>query len=509
MQLYQKTKLFLMKHIFKVVILSSILSIIVFSSAISNPDNKLVPKIIKKYFSTKVLENEGLSLVSKRENIEDKKDIKTKTKEEDVYFDNKNFLNDVINYVEEKYVHEKTRKEILEAAAEGILSSLDPHSSYLKKDVFSEVRVQLEGEFGGLGIRISSDSKLIKIITPIDNTPAAKAGIKAGDYISEVNGKSIYGKSVMEVVKMLRGTPKTRVDITILREGEKTPLKFTLVRDIIKIDSVRSEIYGNIAYIRLATFSKCVSFDIATKIENAIIKIGKDNVEGIVLDVRNNPGGALDASVNISSIFLKEGKEVVSIKGRGTKRASYQSRDTLKCGDGGIFKEAYKFKDKDHKKLLKSLPIIVLVNLGSASASEIVAGAIQDNKRGLIVGSKTFGKGSVQSLIPLNKGSSAIKLTIALYYTPSGISIQADGIKPDIVVKEAKLEAVENNLKSESDLDGHLQGQIKEIAKENSDEEVKQKENDILYNDDYQLTRAIDLIRGINLYKNLDFSDKK
>ena len=219
MQLYQKTKLFLMKHIFKVVILSSILSIIVFSSAISNPDNQLVPKIIKKYFSTKVVENEGLSLVSKRENIEDKKDIKTKTKEEDVYFDNKNFLNDVINYVEEKYVHEKTRKEILEAAAEGILSSLDPHSSYLKKDVFSEVRVQLEGEFGGLGIRISSDSKLIKIITPIDNTPAAKAGIKAGDYISEVNGKSIYGKSVMEVVKMLRGKPKTSVEITILREG--------------------------------------------------------------------------------------------------------------------------------------------------------------------------------------------------------------------------------------------------------------------------------------------------
>jgi len=502
MQLYQKVKLFLMRHKLKITILSILLSIIVFKSAISKSDNDIVDRVIKKYFSTEIADNQKLS----NEFIKQKKLTKQKS---DEYFDEKDFLDNVINHIEKKYVHEKTRKEILEAAAEGMLSSLDPHSTYLKKDVFSEVKVQLSGEFGGLGIRITSENKLIKVITPIDDTPAAKVGIKAGDYISEVNDDSIYGKSVMEVVKLLRGKPKTSVKITVLREGEREPLKFTLIRDVIRIESVKSKIYDKVAYIRLSNFSKCVSFDIAKEIEKNIKKIGKDKIEGIILDVRNNPGGALDASVNVSSLFLDKEKKVVSIKGRDSDENIYKSKDALTYNNNGIFGKKYKFKDKDHKILLKKLPIVVLVNLGSASASEIVAGAIQDNKRGIVLGTKTFGKGSVQSLIPLNKGNSAMKLTIALYYTPSGRSIQADGIEPDIMVKEAKLQTVNNNLKSESDLDGHLQGQIKEIAAKNKDEEVKKEETGILYDNDYQLTRAIDLIRGINLYKNLDFSNKK
>lgn len=504
MQSYQKIKLFLMRNISKIVIISIILSIIVFKSATSESDNEIIEQIVKKYFTAKVDEKSDL-LGEKKQKLS--QDIAKK--DEDDYFDEKSFLNSVITNVEKKYVHDKSRKEILEAAAQGILSSLDPHSTYLKKDVFSEVKVQLDGEFGGLGIRITSDSKLIKVITPIDDTPADRAGIKAGDYISEVNGKSIYGKSVMEVVKILRGKPKTDVEITILREGEKEPLKFTLTRDIININPVKSDIYDNVSYIRLSTFSKCISFDVAKKIEEDIKKIGKDKIEGIIIDVRNNPGGALDASVNISSLFLNSGKEIVSIKGKEGDPISYKSTDYIKCNNGKLFGKKYNFKDKYNQKLLKSLPIIVLVNLGSASASEIVAGAIQDHKRGLVVGTKTFGKGSVQSLIPLNKGHSAMKLTIALYYTPSGRSIQANGIKPDIIIKEAKIEAVNNNLKSESDLEGHLLGQIEELAKQNDDQDTKKKKSDILYNNDYQLTRAVGLIKGINLYKTLELSQKK
>ncbi|MDA7705081.1 S41 family peptidase [Rickettsiales bacterium] len=485
-----------MRHIFKISLLSVILSIIVFKSAISKSDNDIVDTIIAKYFSTQIIANKEPSNFANN-----KKSEEVNNKKEE-YFDEEGFLDDIIDKVEKKYVHEKSRKEILEAAAEGILSSLDPHSNYLKKDVFSEVKVQLDGEFGGLGIRISTENKLIKVITPIDDTPAAKAGIKAGDYISEVNGKSIYGKSVMEVVKTLRGKPKTSIEITVLREGEAEPLKFNIIRDIIKINAVKHRIYDNIAYIRLSTFSKCAGFDIASEAEKAIEKIGKDKIDGIILDLRNNPGGALDASVNVSSLFLETGSKVVAIKARDSDEISYNSKDVLTCNSGGVFGKKYKFQDSDHKQLLKTLPVAILVNLGSASASEIVAGAIQDNDRGIILGTKTFGKGSVQSLIPLNKGASAMKLTIALYYTPSGRSIQADGIEPDIIVKEAKLETIENkNMRSEADLEGHLQSQIKEIAKENKDLEPEEKDNSILYDDDYQLTRAIDLIKGINLYR--------
>lgn len=488
-----------MRHIFKIAILSVLLSIIVIKSAISRPDNNIInPAANKSIISDSQKDNDKFNQKNSQQGV--KEDLK-----DDEYFDEENFLNNVINQVEQKYVHKKTRKEILEAAAEGVLSSLDPHSGYLKKDIFGEVQVQLDGEFGGLGIRISTENKLIKVITPIDDTPADKVGIKAGDYISEVNGKSIYGKSVMEVVKILRGKPKTSVEITVLREGEREPLKFNIIRDIIKINEVNHKIYDNIAYIRFSTFSKCISFDIAREVERAIAKIGKDKIKGIILDVRNNPGGSLDSSINVSSLFLESDNKVVTIKARDSDEVIYRSKDILNCSSGGIFGKSYQFKDPKNKKLLRQLPIVVLVNLGSASASEIVAGAIQDNDRGIILGTKTFGKGSVQSLIPLNQGNSAMKLTIALYYTPSGRSIQADGIDPDIIVKEAKLKTVEDkNIRSESDLEGHLENQIKQIAKENTDEELEKEDNSVLYDDDYQLTRAVDLIKGINLYNKID-----
>jgi carboxyl-terminal processing protease len=488
MKYYEIIKLFLMRHKFKIAISAIILSAIVLQSAISKTDRD----VITNDHTDKIVEN-----------IPESDKLPLQTKKTTEYFDEQNFLNEVLKQVEAKYVHEKSRKELLEAAAEGILSSLDPHSGYLRKDVFSEVQVQLEGEFGGLGIRISSENKLIKVITPIDDTPAAKIGIKAGDYISEVDGKSIYGKSVMEVVKILRGKPKTSVNITILREGELEPLKFTIIRDIIKIKAVKAKSYDNIGYIRLSTFSKCASFEMAEQIEKIINEIGSDKIQGLILDVRNNPGGALDASINVSSLFLEGDKKVVSIKTRNEKEVIYKSKSKISCNNGGIFGKSYKFKNPKYQKLLRELPMVTLVNMGSASASEIVAGAIQDNNRGIILGTKTFGKGSVQSLIPLNKGESAMKLTIALYYTPLGKSIQADGIEPDIIVKEAKLENIENNnSRSEADLDGHLESQIKKIAEKNND--IEQKDNSVLYDDDYQLTRAIDLIKGINLYKKFD-----
>ena len=484
-----------MKHIFKIIILSFICSIFLISSAISKSDNQILNEVIAKYFS-----------VEKKEPI---KTINNLSKVKIEEFDEKNFLKDIITQIDKNYVEEKSRQEILEAAAEGILSSLDPHSAYLKKDVFSEVKVQLDGEFGGLGIRISAENKLIKVITPIDDTPADKIGIKAGDYISEVNGKSIYGKSVMEVVKLLRGKPKTAVEITVLRVGETEPLKFNIVREIIKIKAVKSKIYDNIAYVRLSTFSKCVSHDIANHIEKSIDKIGPNKIEGIILDLRNNPGGSLDASVNVSSLFLEKDKKIVSIKSRNKQEKTYNSKQNISCAKSGIFGKKYKFKNPIYKKLIKELPIIVLMNVGSASASEIVAGALQDNQRGIIMGVKSFGKGSVQSIIPINNGKSAIKLTIALYYTPSGRSIQADGIEPDIIVKEAKLTKIENNAKkSEADLDGHLETQINQIAKKHDGENLFKKNDGILYDDDYQLTRAIGLIEGINLYKKFGLKDK-
>ncbi|MFT5703263.1 MAG: carboxyl-terminal processing protease [Rickettsiales bacterium] len=397
--------------------------------------------------------------------------------------DNK-FLQGIISRVKKDYVEEKSNKELYEAAASGILSSLDPHSSYLDEDDLKEMQVQTKGEFGGLGIEITTEFSLIKIISPIEGTPAHQAGIKSGDYISKVDGKSVVGLKIEEVVKKLRGKPGTKVAITILRKAETSPIEIIIQREIIKIKAVRSDYQQDVVYIKINSFSEQASVGVKKSLKTLINKIGADKVKGIVLDLRGNPGGLLSESIKVSDIFLDKGQDIVSISGRNKE-------------EGKIY------QDDSDQNLTKNIPVAVLINEGSASASEIVAGALQDNNRAIIMGVKSFGKGSVQSVVPLDQNYGALKMTTALYYTPSGKSIQAHGIDPDIIVDTAKLEKEDKNLdnvKSEASLEGHLKNQIEDEIKTANKSQIGD-DNLEIYNEDYQLARAIDLLRGISVYK--------
>lgn len=397
------------------------------------------------------------------------------------FTDQKDFFADVVKKVKTQYVEEKSDKEIYESAANGLLKSLDPHSSYLSKDDFKEMQVQTKGEFGGLGIEITMEFQLVKIISAIDDTPASEAGVKSGDYISKINGKTVVGLTIEEVVKKLRGKPKTKVDITILRKGEKAPIEKTIIRDIIKVKAVKSAKFKDVAYVKINSFSQQAASGLESSLKKLIKEIKRENVKGIVLDLRNNPGGLLDQAVKVSELFLDKGKTIVSIRGRNKDDEDF-------------------YKDEKNETLTKNLPVVVLVNAGSASASEIVAGALQDNKRAVIMGEKTFGKGSVQTVIPLEQNNGALRLTTALYYTPSSKSIQAHGIEPDILVEEAKIEKTEKlSRDSEADLKNHIEVQIKQELLQAKKEQVKN-DNFELYEEDYQLARAIDLIRGIGVY---------
>jgi carboxyl-terminal processing protease len=395
------------------------------------------------------------------------------------------FLQDILNRVKKDYVEEKTDKQLFEAAASGLLSSLDPHSSYLNDDELKEMHVQTKGEFGGVGIEITLEYSLVKVVAAIDGTPAQKAGVKSGDYISKVDGKSIAGNSIEEVVKKLRGKAGTKVAITILRKGEKEPIEISLIRQNIQVKAVKSSRKKDIAYIKINSFSEQAYSGMTSEIRKLVDGIGKNKIRGLVLDLRNNPGGLLDQAVKVSDVFLDKGLTIVSIRGRN--------------------KEGNIYKDESDQNLIAGVPIVVLINEGSASASEIVAGALQDNKRAVIVGTKSFGKGSVQTVIPLENKRGALKMTTALYYTPSGKSIQAHGIEPDIIVNEAKLELKKvnnNDEKSEANLNGHLKNQIEEAVKEANKDKLEE-DNMELYNEDYQLARAVDLLRGISVYKKI------
>ncbi len=404
----------------------------------------------------------------------------SKSKASKVDYD-ENFLSEIVARVKKDYVEEKSDSQLFEAAANGILTSLDPHSSFLNQENLKEMQVQTKGEFGGIGVEISSELSVIKVVSAIEDTPAFKAGIKTGDYIISINDKSIVGQGIEEVVKKIRGKAGSSVKLTIVRKDEKKPIEKSITRQIIKVKAVKAKRFKDVAYIKITTFSEKATSGVVLELKKLKNQIGEKDFRGLVLDLRNNPGGLLDQAIEISDLFLKKNQNIVSIKGKSGKEAI--------------------FNDKSDDNLIGNLPIVVLVNEGSASASEIVAGALQDNKRAIVMGKKTFGKGSVQTIIPIEGNKGAIKMTTALYYTPSGKSIQAHGIEPDIELAEAKIEKQKQFVErsSEADLKGHIEIQIKEAIESSQKERVLDDNSDI-YESDYQLARAIDLIRGVRIF---------
>ncbi len=395
--------------------------------------------------------------------------------------DQKEFLKEVISRVKNDYVDEKTDTQLSEAAAYGMLSSLDPHSSYLNEEAFKEMKVQTKGEFGGLGIEITTELSVVKVVAAIEDTPAFKAGIKSGDYITKVNDKNVVGVPLEEVVKKMRGKPGTNVKITLLRKGEKSALEKNITRQIIKVKAVKSAKFKDVAYIKINTFSEQAYLGLVSELTKIKNQIGEKNLKGLVLDLRGNPGGLLDQAIKVSEVFLNKDSVIVSIKGRNS--------------------ESKEYKSEHDENIIPNLPIVALINDGSASASEIVAGALQDHHRAAIMGVKSFGKGSVQTIIPLQKNRGALRLTTSLYYTPSGKSIQAHGIEPDIEVINAKIEKQNKSERdSEADLKGHIEVQIQDAIKEAKKEQLSDDNLDI-YDQDYQLARAIDLVRGVGVYK--------
>ena len=374
-------------------------------------------------------------------------------------------FNEVYNRVKDQYVEELTDKELVEKALNGMLQALDPHSSYMNEEVYKEMQMDTSGTFGGLGIEITTDKGFIKIISPIDDTPADKAGIQAGDYITHLNGESVVDMNLKEAIDIMRGEVGTPITITIIR-GAEEPFDVELVRDTIKMASVKHRVLNNVGVLRVSTFNEQTT----SGLKDSIKKLEEsDNPPiGYVLDLRNNPGGLLTESVSVSDLFLEQG-EIVSIRGREKKDVQVFS---AKKGD-----------------LINKKPLVVLINEGSASASEIVAGALQDHDRAVIMGMKSFGKGSVQTIVPIDSG--AIRLTIAKYYTPSGDSIQAVGIEPDVVVPRAELNIIDNYFTfRESDYKDALDNETT-----NGDEE-EATSTDIL-EQDYQLSRAVDAVKTI------------
>ena len=404
---------------------------------------------------------------------------KTYADDNDVY-KQLNLFGEVYERVRSEYVEKVSDKELIEAAINGMLQSLDPHSSYLNAESFTEMKIQTKGEFGGLGIEVTMENGLVKVVSPIDDTPAAKAGIKSGDYISHIGDEPVMGLTLSEAVDKMRGPINTELKITVIREGIEA-FDVNIKRAIIKVTSIKAKKEEDVAYLRITSFTQKTFKNLVKEYKKLSLEMdGK--IKGLVLDLRNNPGGLLDQAVSVSDAFLERG-EIVSTRGRDNKG---EQRYNASKGD-----------------ITNGLPIVVLINGGSASASEIVAGALQDHKRGILMGTQTFGKGSVQTIIPVtSKG--AVRLTTARYFTPSGNSIQAKGISPDIYVPQSKIEVLENtNSRREADLRGALDKEEKDIqAKGPKDKKLATDEEKETVQD-YQLNRAIDLIRSINLYENI------
>jgi len=389
---------------------------------------------------------------------------------------------DIFERIREKYVEEVNDEDLIRAAINGMLTSLDPHSSYLPPNDFDQMKVQTRGEFGGLGIEVTQEEGYVKVVSPIDDTPAFRAGIEAGDLITAVDGQSLLGLSLDEAVKLMRGPVGSEIVLTIFRETIEEPYDVTIIRDTIKPLVVRHRLEGDTAYVRLTTFND----QTYRGLEKAIKEMTKEaggikNINGFVLDLRNNPGGLLSQAIKVSDAFLDKG-EIVSTR---SKHKGEGDRFNAMRGD-----------------LAKGKPIVVIINGGSASASEIVAGALQDHRRAIILGTKSFGKGSVQTIMPL-QGNGAIRLTTSRYYTPSGRSIQAVGVVPDILVEPRKASEDDENSKktrSEASLRGSLTKELSETDKKRLDEEEEKLNEKVkLQREDYQLSYAIDLLRGFSV----------
>lgn len=416
-----------------------------------------------------------------------------------------NLFGDVFERVRAQYVEPVEDKKLIESAINGMLTSLDPHSSYMNEEEFSDMQVQTKGEFGGLGIEVTMDNGFVKVVSPIDDTPAARAGIQPGDYVTYIDDTPVLGLTLNDAVDKMRGKVGTSVKLTVRRENVPDPIEVPLVRDIIQIKSARYKIFDDIGYIRITTFNQNTDSGLRDAI-TAIKKQVGGKLAGYVLDMRNNPGGLLDQAIAVSDDFLDKG-EIVSTRGRNERDTH---RDNATPGD-----------------LTDGLPIVVLINGGTASAAEIVSGALQDHKRAILLGTKSFGKGSVQTVIPL-PGNGAMRLTTARYYTPSGRSIQAKGIEPDIIVEQARLENLgPEPYVSEADLPHALDKDKNAPAKKPEDkkqpetapqasaDKVDGKDSKTPPRDpnskvgtaedlkqDYQLSRGIDLLRGLSMYRD-------
>jgi len=413
-------------------------------------------------------------------------------KNNDELYQQLQLFGDVLEQVRGNYVEAPDDKELIEAALAGMLSSLDPHSAYLPPKGFEDMQVQTRGAFGGLGIEVTMDKGLVKVIAPIDDTPAQRAGMRPNDLISHLDGEPILGLTLSDAVDLMRGEKGTDITITVLREGEDEPLEITITRDIIKIRAVRSRVEGadeNVAYIRLTTFNQQTSANLKLALNQLPAEIGKNELAGFIIDLRNNPGGLLNQAISVSDMLLDQG-EIVSTRGRSPEDSS---RYNAKRGD-----------------MARGYPIVVMINGGSASASEIVAGALQDNHRAIIMGTQSFGKGSVQTIMPLpNNG--ALRMTTARYFTPSGRSIQALGISPDIVSEQVIPEDLKKReARSEASLRGRLDGENIDGESNTKDTKEQKRKPSIAFippepADDAQLQHAIKLLIDLQKSANSEF----
>jgi carboxyl-terminal processing protease len=416
--------------------------------------------------------------------------VAQEVEEERSVYEQLDLFGDIFERIRSGYVEEVSEEDLIESAINGMLTSLDPHSSYLPPEDFDDMRVQTKGEFGGLGIEVTQEDGFVKVVAPIDDTPAARAGMQPNDLITHVDGESVLGLTLNDAVDLMRGPVGSEITITVLREGETEPFDVAITRETITIAAVRSRVEDGIVVLRLTTFNEQTFPNLEEQLKEKVEEAGGiDAVTGFIIDLRNNPGGLLNQAISVTDAFLESG-EIVSTRGRDARDA-----------------ERYNATPGD---LAEGKPIVVVINGGSASASEIVAGALKDHHRAIVVGTQSFGKGSVQTIMPV-QGDGAMRLTTARYYTPSGRSIQSLGVSPDIIVEPRpsvdEVEAEEENgpaLRSEADLRGSLENDsLTEDERKTLEEDRERREETArLRAEDYQMSYAIDILRGISVLGN-------